>query len=286
MLARAIGGSIDGVTISRIQCTPDLQPTDVTGMSVFDQKTRDFEFRPGPIFTNVLLVDEINRATPKTQSALLEAMAEGQVTVDGETLRAARARSSCSRPRTRSSTRARSRCPRRSSTASSSAPRSATRACSRSGGSSRSSAIGTRSATCSRPSALEDIRELRDAAQHVYVDDVLHNWIVDLVRATRELDVVSIGSSVRGSLAVERVARAWALLNGRGYVVPEDVERLFVPVLVHRVVFTPALVARARAAGWAAAIEEFRQACLELAPRPGSDEDPLFHERPVEPRRA
>src|SRR6188472_4210683 len=83
VLARAIGGSIDGVTISRIQCTPDLQPTDVTGMSVFDQKTRDFEFRPGPIFTNVVLVDEINRATPKTQSALLESMAEGQVTVDG-----------------------------------------------------------------------------------------------------------------------------------------------------------------------------------------------------------
>ena len=114
----------------------------------------------------------------------------------------------------------------------------------------------------------------------MYLDEVLHNWIVDLVRATRELEVVSIGSSVRGSLAVERVARAWALLNGRGYVVPEDVERLFVPVLVHRVVFTPALVARARAAGWPAAIEEFRLACLELAPRPGSDEDPLFHERP------
>jgi MoxR-like ATPase len=126
---------------------------------------------------------------------------------------------------------------------------------------------------------IDEVSELRSAAQHVYVDDVLHNWIVDLVRATRELDVVSIGSSVRGSLAVERVARAWALLNGRGYVVPEDVERLFVPVLVHRVVFTPALVARARAAGSAAAIEEFRQACLELAPRPGSDEDPLVHER-------
>src|SRR6186713_2736197 len=85
VLARAIAGSVEGVVPSRIQCTPDLQPTDVTGMSVFDQKTRDFEFRPGPIFTNVLLVDEINRATPKTQSALLEAMAEGQVTVDGET---------------------------------------------------------------------------------------------------------------------------------------------------------------------------------------------------------
>ena len=128
---------------------------------------------------------------------------------------------------------------------------------------------------------VDEVRELRDAGRYVYVDEVLHNWIVDLVRATRELDVVSIGSSVRGSLAVEKVARAWALLNGRGYVVPEDVERLFVPVLVHRVVFTPALVARARAAGWPAAIEEFRGQCLELAPRPGSDEDPLFgHERP------
>ena len=85
MLARAIAGSIDGVQFARIQCTPDLQPTDVTGLSVFNQKERDFEFRPGPVFANVLLVDEINRAMPKTQSALLEAMAEGQVTVDGET---------------------------------------------------------------------------------------------------------------------------------------------------------------------------------------------------------
>ncbi|TML12414.1 MAG: AAA family ATPase, partial [Actinobacteria bacterium] len=85
VLARAIAQSIDGATPSRIQCTPDLQPTDVTGLSVFNQKDRDFEFRPGPIFANVVLVDEINRAMPKTQSALLEAMAEQQVTVDGET---------------------------------------------------------------------------------------------------------------------------------------------------------------------------------------------------------
>ena len=85
MLARAIAGSIEGATTSRIQCTPDLQPTDVTGLAIFDQRSRDFEFRPGPIFTNVVLVDEINRATPKTQSALLEAMAERQVTVDGVT---------------------------------------------------------------------------------------------------------------------------------------------------------------------------------------------------------
>ncbi len=282
VLARAIGGSIDGVTTSRIQCTPDLQPTDVTGLSVFDQKTRDFEFRPGPIFTNVLLVDEINRATPKTQSALLEAMAEGQVTVDGATLRLPDPffllatenpieyegtfplpeaqldrfllRTALGYPGVIEERRIL-----------------------------EEQRFGHPLAHLQPVVSLEDIQELREAAQHVYVDEVLHNWIVDLVRATRELEVVSIGSSVRGSLAVERVARAWALLNGRGYVVPEDVERLFVPVLVHRLVFTPALIARARSAGWAAAIDEFRHACLELAPRPGSDEDPLFdHERPVQ----
>src|SRR5438132_10916865 len=87
VLARAIAATIDGTTPSRIQCTPDLQPTDVTGLSVFNQRERDFEFRPGPIFANVVLVDEINRAMPKTQSALLEAMAEQQVTVDGVTRR-------------------------------------------------------------------------------------------------------------------------------------------------------------------------------------------------------
>src|SRR5881398_472388 len=85
VLARAIAQSIEGATPSRIQCTPDLQPTDVTGLSIFNQKERDFEFRPGPVFANVVLVDEINRAMPKTQSALLEAMAEQQVTVDGHT---------------------------------------------------------------------------------------------------------------------------------------------------------------------------------------------------------
>ena len=85
MLARAIAGSIEGASPSRIQCTPDLQPTDVTGLSVFNQELRRFEFQPGPLFANILLVDEINRAMPKTQSALLEAMAEHQVTVDGVT---------------------------------------------------------------------------------------------------------------------------------------------------------------------------------------------------------
>src|SRR6266542_6549852 len=84
ILARAIAQTIEGSTFARLQCTPDLQPTDVTGLSIFNQKTREFEFRPGPVFTNILLVDEINRAMPRTQSALLEAMAERQITVDGE----------------------------------------------------------------------------------------------------------------------------------------------------------------------------------------------------------
>jgi MoxR-like ATPase len=123
---------------------------------------------------------------------------------------------------------------------------------------------------------LDDVHTLRDAAQRIYVDDVLHRWIVELVRSTREHESVVIGSSVRGSLALERAARAWALLDDRSYVLPQDVERLFVPVLAHRVVFTPSFVARARASGWAHAIEEFHQSCLAIAPRPGSEEDPLF----------
>ena len=131
VLARAIARSIDGATTARIQCTPDLQPTDVTGLSVYDQRERVFEFQPGPAFTNILLVDEINRAMPRTQSALLEAMAERQITVDGES-RACRARSSSSRRRTRSTTRVSSRSPRRSSTASSSRRCSATRSPTRS----------------------------------------------------------------------------------------------------------------------------------------------------------
>ncbi len=275
VLARAIAGSIEGAVPQRIQCTPDLQPTDVTGLSVFDQRSRNFEFRPGPVFANVVLVDEINRATPKTQSALLEAMAERQVTVDGVTrelpypflvlatenpieyegtfplpeaqLDRFFLRTALGYPGVEDELRI---------------------------------LVDQRYShplEGLRPVVgLDEVHELRSAAQHVYVDDVLHRWVVDLVRATREQEAVVIGSSVRGSLALERAARAWALLDGRSHVIPADIERLFVPVLVHRVVFTPGFVARARATGWAETIEEFRQACLERAPRPGSEEDPLF----------
>jgi len=275
VLARAIAGSIEGAIPSRIQCTPDLQPTDVTGLSVFDQKTRDFEFRPGPVFANVLLVDEINRATPKTQSALLEAMAEGQVTADGVTreLPSPFLLLATENPIEYEGT---------FPLPEAQLDRFFLR-----------TALGypdvddelriLEEQRFQHPLedlvpvvSLEEVEELRAGAQLVYLDGLLHRWIVELVRATRGHEAVVIGSSVRGSLALERAARAWALIDGRGYVTPEDIERLMVPVLAHRVVFTPQFVARARASGWSAAIDGFCSSCLEIAPRPGSEEDPLF----------
>jgi MoxR-like ATPase len=281
VLARAIAGTIEGASPSRIQCTPALQPTDVTGLSIFDQKTRDFEFRPGPIFANVVLVDEINRATPKTQSALLEAMAEHQVTVDGVTRELP---SPFLLLATENPIEYEGTFPLPEAQLDRFFLRTAL----------GYPDIGDELRILEEQRfthpledlgpvvTVQEVNELRAAAQHVYVDDVLHRWVVELVRATRGHEAAVIGSSVRGSLALERAARAWALVDGRSYVVPEDIERLFVPVLAHRVVFTPAFVARARASGWPEAIDDFRRACLEVAPRPGSEEDPLFEgPRPV-----
>ena len=272
VLARAVARTIDGAVPSRIQCTPDLQPTDVTGLSVYNQKTRDFEFRPGPIFGNVVLVDEINRAMPKTQSALLEAMAERQVTVDGETrllpdpflllatenpieyegtfplpeaqLDRFFLKTSLGYPGAEDELRI-----------------------------VEEQREGQPLGRLEPVGGLDDVDELRHAAKHVYMDRLISRWIVGIVRATREMDIVGVGSSVRGSLALERAARAWALLQGRTYVVPGDVEHLLVPVLVHRVVFRPSFIARAREMGWPAAVEEFCERCLAAAPRPGRDEE-------------
>jgi len=278
VLARAIAGTITGAAPSRIQCTPDLQPTDVTGLSIFDQRTRDFEFRPGPIFANVVLVDEINRATPKTQSALLEAMAEFQVTVDGVTrdLPSPFLLIATENPIEYEGT---------FPLPEAQLDRFFLRTALGYPGVEDELRILEEQRYVHPLEGLEavvdlaDVEELRTAARDVYVDDVIHRWLVELVRATRVQDAVVIGSSVRGSLALERAARAWALLHGRSFVVPDDVERLFVPVLVHRMVFTPTFVAAARASGWEEAIATFSASCLELAPRPGSEDDPIF-ERP------
>jgi MoxR-like ATPase len=272
VLARAIAGSVVGATTSRIQCTPDLQPTDVTGLSVFNQREREFEFRPGPIFANVVLVDEINRAMPKTQSALLEAMAEQQVTVDGTT-----------RPlpdpflllATENPIEQEGTFPLPEAQLDRFFLKTAL------GYPGEDDEVlileeqvARHPLTRLRPVLeLAAVDELRAAATRVYVDAVLRRWIVRLVRATRRIDGVAVGASVRGSLALERVARAWALAEGRDYVTPRDVEDLFLPVVAHRVVFTAGFVAEMRELGWARAMESFRDRCLELAPRPGDDLD-------------
>jgi MoxR-like ATPase len=272
VLARAIAQSIHGAQSSRIQCTPDLQPTDVTGLSIFNQRERDFEFRPGPVFANVVLVDEINRAMPKTQSALLEAMAEQQVTVDGETRRLDDpflvmatqnpieyegtfplpeaqldrffVKTTLGYPDAEDEARI------------------------------VEEQMGGHPLARLEPVIdLADVMTLRAAVGGVFVHEAVARWIVDLVRATRDLDIVAIGSSVRGTLALNRAARASAVLHQRRYVTPEDVEQLFVPVLMHRILFRPSFLAEIRDRGWEAASLEVRARCLERAPKPGFDID-------------
>ena len=242
VLARAIAQSIEGAQASRIQCTPDLQPTDVTGLSIFNQRERDFEFRPG---TGVRQRRPRRRDQPRdAEDAVRAARGDGRAAGDRRRSHAParRRRSSSWRPRTRSSTRARSRCRRRSSTASSlrttlgypdaedenriveeqlgGHPLTRLEASVDVGGHRGDERRGAARSSCTRRSRAGSSTSCA---------------------ATRELDVVAIGSSVRGSLALNRAARAWAMLNGRRYVTPEDVERLIEPVLMHRLLFRPEL---------------------------------------------
>ena len=115
---------------------------------------------------------------------------------------------------------------------------------------------------------LAELRNLQRAIEDVYVDDLLQRWIVKLVRATRGLEIVDLSASVRGTLALERASRAWALIQGRDFVVPEDIEELFGPIVAHRVLFTPSFVASTRSLGREEALRQFWLCCLELAPRP------------------
>jgi MoxR-like ATPase len=267
ILARSIAQSVGESVFARIQCTPDLQPTDVTGLSIFDQRTREFEFRPGPVFANVVLVDEINRAMPRTQSALLEAMAERQVTVDGVTRRlpspflVIASENPIDQEGTfplpeaqldRFAMRVRLGYPREDEEV--------------------SIVVAQRHGhpieRLQPVVVAEELRALQRAVENVYVDELVLRWTVRLVRATREAEGVAIGASVRGSLTLERTARAWALLEGRGYVVPEDIERLFLPVLGHRLLLTASYLAETRGLGRDEALGQIRERCLGLAPAP------------------
>jgi MoxR-like ATPase len=267
VLARAIAQSIEGAVASRIQCTPDLQPTDATGLEVYDPRTREFEFRPGPLFANVVLVDEINRAMPKTQSALLEAMAETQVTIGGATR-------ALPKPFLLLATENPIEHEGTFPLPEAQLDRFFLK-----------TALGYPDLDCERriileqrhghplghlqPAvATEELIELHDAVEEVYIDRLLVDWLLELVRSTRSLDGVALGASVRASLALERAARAWALLSGRSYVVPEDIEALFLPVVAHRVLFAPALLVELRREGPGAAVEHLQNGCFAAAPRP------------------
>lgn len=231
-LARALAASV-GVSFRRLQCTSDLMPTDVLGGNVFNQSTSTFEFRPGPIFTQVLLADEVNRTTPKTQSALLEAMDERQVSIDGEThdleepffvvatqnpqefygtyplpesqLDRFLVRLSIGYP----------------------PPGVEREVLNRRGNDPVQKLDAVMSAS--------ELRHVQQAVDSVRVDDAVLDYLHRIVLATRNTPLLSVGVSTRGALGLERAVRARALVEGRAFVLPDDVKALAGPVLAHRV---------------------------------------------------
>ena len=237
MLARALSVTL-GCVFKRVQCTPDLLPTDVTGVSVFNQKTREFEFIRGPVFTNILLADEINRATPRTQSALLEAMEEKQVSVDGATY-----------PLTQPFFLLATQNPIE-----------------------QEGTFPLPEAQLDRflvrvsmgyPGFLEEremlerlhaghpldtlkpvvnaqvVRQMQEFARRVFVHQQVKDYLLRIVHATRSNIKLALGGSPRASLALYRASQARAALDGREYVTPDDIKSLAVPVLAHRVILKP-----------------------------------------------
>ena len=236
-LARALATAISG-TSNRIQFTPVLLPGDITGVSVWSQGSGEFEYRPGPVFANIVLADEINRASPKTQSALLEVMQEGRVTVDGiahpvpqpfmviATQNPVEHAGTYQLPEAqldRFALKASIGYPDHASTL----------------------RILADSGDELSPEGIEpvaDVRLMQALARQVrgvHVEASIVDYVARLVDATREADEVRLGVSVRGALALVRTARAWAAIHGRDYVTPDDVKALAVPALAHRLVLQP-----------------------------------------------
>jgi len=238
MMAKALARSI-GSTFSRIQFTPDMLPSDVTGVSLFNQKTREFEFRPGPIMSQIVLADEINRATPKTQAALLEAMEEHQVTVDGITY-------SLQEPFLLLATQNPIEYEGTFPLPEAQLDRFMLRI--QLGYPTPSEEISVLSsqqrthplANTYQVASAQDLLAAQEAVREVYVADEVKKYIVDLVTATRQHPDVYLGSSPRGSLALFRTAQARAAMAGREYVIPDDVKALAEVTLAHRIIINPA----------------------------------------------
>jgi MoxR-like ATPase len=238
MLAKSIARSI-GSSFKRIQCTPDLLPGDVTGVSIFNQQTREFEFRPGPIMAQIVLADEINRATPKTQSALLEAMEERQITVDGVT-------HALPQPFIVLATQNPIEYEGTFPLPEAQLDRFLLRV--HLGYADRLDEIailkrqreGHPLETLPTVVDMNDLLHLQEVIKQVHVDDLIVEYIVALTTATRDHGDVYLGASTRGALALYRAAQAWAALNGRDFVTPDDVKVLAQPVLSHRLIVSPA----------------------------------------------
>lgn len=234
MLAKSLAKSLDA-SFSRLQLTPDLLPSDVTGLNYFDQKEGGFVFSPGPVFCNILLADEINRATPRTQSSLLECMEEQQVTVDGVT-----------RPLVRPFFVIATQNPVETAGTFPLPEAQLDRFLLKisMGFPTKEEEVGIMQrfleksplAALEPVCSKETVTALQDAVKKVYIHPILQAYIADLVQATRSLPSIALGVSPRGSLAMLGACRAYALLQGRGYVVPEDIKALAVPVFAHRLV--------------------------------------------------
>jgi MoxR-like ATPase len=260
MLAKALARSLD-VPFSRLQFTPDLLPSDVTGVNVFDQRTNEFEFRPGPVFASLLLVDEVNRASPKTQAALLECMQESQVTVDGVTY-------PLERPfmvmATQNPIEYEGTYPLPE------AQLDRFTMCVELGYPSLAEEAKMLDEQTHQPpleslepvAGAEDVARLVAEAREVYVDDSLCRYVVALLRQTRGDSRLYLGASPRSGIALLRVAKARALADGREYLVPDDVKAVAVPVLSHRLILGPE--ARAAGLGGAAIVVD----ALERTPVP------------------
>ena len=237
MLAKAIANTVQG-TNSRIQFTPDLLPSDVVGGMVYDQKSGAFELRKGPVFSNILLADEINRASPKTQSALLEVMEEGQVTIDGTThpVGAPFMVIATQNPIEQAGT---YRLPEAQldrflmrTSVGYPDPDSMLQLLDQASVRDRSEAVGALIAG----QAVTDMTRL---AAGVHVDPAVLEYASRLVDATRRAPGVLLGVSVRGAMAYVRAAKTWAASAGRGFVIPDDIKELAVPVLEHRIILDP-----------------------------------------------